>query len=91
MSFYLNKNMGQNVLMYIHFMIIRHGHRSTVSVNWVCGKIMTQKQFDAVLLTLLNEMTGAFQKHRIFIGLHPGNGMTLIHRSAHYKLGQPVL
>ena len=41
--------MGQNVLMYIHCIIIRHGH--TVSVNSVCGKIMTQKQYDAVLLT----------------------------------------
>ena len=68
--------------MYIHFMIIRHGN--TVSVNWACGKIITQKQYyDAVLLTFLNEMTGVFQKHRIFIGLHPGIGMTLIHRSAH--------
>ena len=63
-------------------MIIRHGN--TVSVNWACGKIITQKQYyDAVLLTFVNEMTGVFQKHRIFIGLHPGIGMTLIHRSAH--------
>ena len=49
MSLYQNKNMGQNVLMYIHLSIIRHGH--TVSVNWVCGKIMTQKQYDGVRLT----------------------------------------
>ena len=78
MSF-VNKNMGQIFLMYIHCMIIRHGH--TVSVNWACGKIITQKK--NMTRSFFNEMTGVFQKHRIFIGLHPGNGMTLIHRSAH--------
>ena len=54
MSFYLNKNMGQNVLMYIHVMIIRHGH--TVSVNLgVWQNNYTQKQYDAVLLTFLRK------------------------------------
>ena len=47
--------MGQFFLMYIHCtcMIIRHGH--TVSVNWACGKIITQKQYDTVLLTFLTK------------------------------------
>ena len=52
MSF-VNTNMGQFCLMYIHCMSIRHGH--TVSVNWACGKIITQKQYDAVLLTFLTK------------------------------------
>ena len=45
--------MGHICLMYIHCMIIRHGH--TVSVYWACGKIITQKQYDAVLLTFLTK------------------------------------
>ena len=45
--------------MYIHFMIIRHGN--TVSVNWACGKIITQKQYnDAVLLTFFKRNDGCF-------------------------------
>ena len=43
-----------------------YDHRHTVSVNWVCGEIITQWQYDAVLLTFFNDMTGVFQKHRIF-------------------------